>query len=143
MTQKKDTARSKPKLTKDLKSEAQDAASGDKPNPVFVCLAGAGYEACRCIRLFMGESTEAAKKQFADLPAHERSDMIEDAMHVVAGAEPPDLYMKYSEGTLWEAVDPVEKVLWTTFCATVKLQFEAIKHLAAASQSVKGGANDA
>lgn len=139
---KRDNARAKPKIVKSLKQEADKAIDGEVPNPVFVCLAGTGYEAVRCLRLFMGEDTASAKLQFSELPAHGRSDMVEDAMHLVAGATPQDLYMKYSTGELWDALDPAEKVLWTTFCAAVNLQFEAIKHLAAAANSIPKTADD-
>ena len=133
--------KTKPTVTKDLGGEAKKAASGDAPNPIFVCLAGAGYEAARALRLFMGEASEDSKKQFSELPAADRAEMVDDAMQVISGATPPELYAKYSRGVMWDALDPVERVLWTTFCAAVNLQFEAIKHIASATNP-EGGAND-
>lgn len=133
--------KSKPTVTKDLKQDAAKAKNGEVPNPIFVALAGAGYEACRTLRLFMGEVSEESKKQFSELPKADRDEMVDDAMQVIAGATPPDLYQKYARtGILWPALDPVEKVIWTTFVAAVNLQFEAVKHVAAATNS--GGAND-
>jgi len=137
--------KTKPNGTETLSEEAAKAQSGEVPNPIFVCLAGAGYETCRALRLFMGESSEESQKQFSELPKVDRDEMVDDAMQVVSGAKPPDLHQKYARrtGAQWSSLDPVERVLWTTFCAAVNLQFEAVKHLAAATNpQPQGGDND-
>jgi len=133
--------KTKPTVTENLTPKAEKAKTGQEPNPIFVCLAGAAYETTRALRLFMGETGPEAKRQFSELAKEDRDEMVDDAMQVLNGAAPPDLYQKYSHGIVWEALDPVEKVLWTTFCATVNLQFEAVKHIAAAA-APKGKSND-
>lgn len=123
------------------RKKAPQTPPKDGPNPIFTCLAGAGYETTRALRLFLGDKTEGAKKQFSELSEADRAEMVDDAMQVVAGATPPDLYKKYWRGVAWEALDPMEKVFWTLFCATVQMQYTSIQHVAAASQPTapKGG----
>jgi len=137
-----DKARKAPKLAID-RHDVDKVASGEVVNPAFVCMAGAAYEASRALRLFMGEQSADAKMQFSELDKPARQDMIDDAMLIVAGKTPEDLYHKYNQtGTLWGAVDPIEKVLWVTFAAQVNLQFHAIRQLAGAMEQVKAGADD-
>lgn len=103
------------------------------PNPVLVCCAGAGYETCRALRLFMGETSKEAKLQFSQLSSNDRSLMIDDALQVISGAPPPELQARYSD-TPWGEVDPVEKIMWAAFCAAVSLQLQAVKQIAVATQ---------
>lgn len=112
-----------------------EVKAGVRANPVFVCCAGAGYETVRALRLFMGETSEEAKRQFSELPKADRDEMVDDVFRVISGAEAHDLYAKYDQkGVAWKDVDPIEQVLWVLFVSSVRTQFLAVSKVAEGAQ---------